>query len=139
MCKAHKRRHSKKRTRRGKQSKQSKRGGTRGIDRTPRRSTKPTISSPLAVSAKLEKMKKDFRYAEEHVERVEGKVREMLKGEGMKLEPATAADLVDYKRPQFQDAMMMAPTAVRMKYNASVAELDGARDHLREIVRKVLA
>ena len=111
----------------------------RSIDLTPRRSTKPVISSPLAVSAKIEKMKKDFKYAEEHVERVEGKVRHILMKEGMMLEPATAADLVDYTAPRFKDAMMMAPKAVRKEYYAAVAELEGARDHLRGLVAKALA
>lgn len=138
MCKAHKRRHShsKKHTRK---QKRSKRGGMRGIDLTPRRSTKPTISSPLAISAKIEKMKKDFRYAEEHVERVEEKVRMILKRQGMMLAPASAADLVDYTRPQFRDEIMMAPKAVQQEYKAAVAELAGARSHLRDLVAKVLA
>lgn len=111
----------------------------RSVDLTSHPSTKPTLASPLAVSAKIEKMKKDFGYAEEHVEQVEGKVRHILMKQGMMLEPATTADLVDYTAPRFKDAMMMAPKAVRKEYNAAVAELESARDHLRGLVAKALA
>lgn len=104
-----------------------------------RSSTKPTVSSPLAASAKVQELNRNYRFGLDHVDKVEERIKRMLKKQGLMLAPTTAVDLVDYTAPRFAHVMMMTRMPVQKEYWAAVAELEGARDELREVVRRELA